>query len=129
MIASPTRVGLLGCALVVALTALTLLAGRVTLVRVGGGSMAPALWPGDLCIVLDDPSPSTRDVVLFVADGHRQRVLHRVRAQQGSRLVTQGDANPLPDRNSVARENVVGRVAAVVPIGRIVHRWQVALCE
>ena len=91
--------------------------------------MTPALWPGDLCVVLKDASPSTRDVILFIADGHRQRVLHRVRELREDTLVTQGDANPVPDRGPVARENVLGRVAAVVPVGRIMHRWQVALHE
>jgi signal peptidase I len=100
--------------------------GRVGIVRVAGGSMAPALWPGDVCLVTRVARPSASDIVLFTDPGHASRVLHRVRAVNGPVLVTQGDANPVCDRNPLPASAVIGRVVRVLPVGRMIREWQAA---
>ena len=119
-----TRTVNLACLALVLLVAFALVSGKVSLVRVSGGSMAPALWPGDVCLVTQVAQPSVSDIVLLAEPGHESRVLHRVRALEGSALMTQGDANPVPDREPVAREAVLGRVSGILPVGRLVRRWQ-----
>ncbi len=120
------RTASLACLAMLALVALAIVAGRLALVTVGGGSMAPALWPGDVCVVSALERPSVSDVVLYTPPGHRTRVLHRVYREEGDMFVTRGDANPIADREPVPRSAVFGRVAAVLPVGRVIHRWQVA---
>ena len=120
------RATTLACVAILLLGAYALMSGRVTIVRVAGGSMAPALWPGDVCLVTAAEQPIVSDIVLLKEPGHASRVLHRVRAADGGVLTTQGDANPVPDREPVAPSAVVGRVVTVLPVGRVLHKWQLA---
>lgn len=114
----------LACIALFACVAYALASGRLTVVRVSGGSMSPALWPGDVCLVTRAASLAVSDVVLYVPPGHTGRVLHRVRSLEGSGIVTQGDANPIRDREPVPRSVVLGKVSAVMPIGHAVSVWQ-----
>ena len=121
------RTANLACAVALALVALAFATHRLSVVRVAGGSMQPALWPNDLCIVTPVAQPKVSDVVLLAEPGHVGRVLHRVRSVEATSLTTQGDANPVPDRLPLPRSAVIGRVTHVLPVGRYVRRWQVAL--
>lgn len=103
-----------------------LAADHVKVVRVAGGSMVPTLWPGDVCLVTEVARPSVSDIVLLAEPGHVGRVLHRVQAVHTTTLVTQGDANPVPDLRPIPRRAVLGRVSRVLPVGRLVSWWQVA---
>jgi signal peptidase I len=109
------------CLLLFLVAAYSLGSGRVSVVRVTGGSMYPALRAGDVCVVLSTRQVEPRDVVLLEPPGHASRVLHRVRSVEASSLVTQGDANPVPDFDPVPRDAVLGRVTFVVPVGRAVE--------
>ena len=88
--------------------------------------MSPALWPGDVCLVTRVARPNVSDVVLFAPAGHTSRVLHRVRSLEVSGVVTQGDANPVADREIVASSTILGRVNLVLPVGRLMRMWQVS---
>lgn len=110
----------------IVLVGAALLTGKLTLVRVAGGSMVPALAPGDLCVVVPTSAPRRADIVLFAPPGHKGLVLHRVRERRRGLLVTQGDANEVEDRERVRPDAVIGRVAATLPIGRAVGWWQAA---
>jgi signal peptidase I len=90
-----------------------------------GYSMLPTLWPGDVLIVqahaFDQLQPG--DVVLFSRDG--RFFIHRIlrRLEDGSRLLTRGDAMPDPDA-PVSANALLGKVVSVergslpVPIPR-----------
>lgn len=100
-------------------------------------SMAPSIGSGDLIIVkpvtIDDVQAG--DVVLFASGGDAVPTVHRVagintvdiqlRGRDGTiantltehRLVTQGDANPLPDASEVTAANLQGEVWFTIPNG------------
>ena len=121
--------------LLVALLATQFFAFQVLTVR--SDSMSPAIQSGDLIVVkpvaIDQVRPG--DVVLFASGGDAIPTVHRVagintidvqlRNHDGAitetllehRLVTQGDANPLPDASEVTAENLHGEVWFTVPNG------------
>lgn len=89
---------------------------------VGGGSMEPALVRGDVCVALAGASVREGDVVLFRDE--EGLVLHRVvRVEQRGALRTKGDANATVDRRPVPLDQVCGRVAFVLPLGRVLAGW------
>ena len=113
---------LLGYCLVAAV-----LVGALTLfepVSVSGGSMMPALSPGDLAIVRRG-AIARRDDIALVKQGGSGPFLHRVVAlEAGGMLRTQGDANPIVDFKPVSPDDVAGRVVAVIPVGASIARWR-----
>ena len=92
--------------------------------RVVGGSMRPALFPGDLVIV-DMRSRALRDQIALLRSSRHGLVLHRVvsTASDGS-VRTRGDANPIADFDSLPASAVVGPVVLVAPVGGLVERWR-----
>jgi len=90
-------------------------------VYVGGGSMAPALWRGDLVVVRRGAvGIGQGDVVLVAKQGWPSGVLHRVLAVNADdTLVLRGDSNPVADRDPVRPASVLGVVAGVIPTGRV----------
>lgn len=85
-------------------------------VVVAGGSMQPALDPGDIVIVTPPPETPAPGmiVVLQVAD---RLVTHRVvEVRADGSLVTQGDANSVPDDFGTQTVTVFGQVAWRVPV-------------
>ncbi|WP_206203185.1 S24/S26 family peptidase [Thermomonas sp. HDW16] len=80
--------------------------GKLT-IRATGGSMLPAIAPGDLlhfhACMIDDIAPGQ---VLLVQDGARL-VAHRLLHRQDNEMLTQGDALTAPDA-PVATHNVLG---------------------
>ena len=59
------------------------------------GSMEPEFSKGDLIVVAEADSYSERDIVVF-QDGH-SLVVHRIIEIDGEKIITQGDANNVPD--------------------------------
>ena len=93
-------------------------------VRVSGGSMRPALDPGDLVIVRRDSRPRRGDIVLARAKGHGA-VLHRVVAIEGDGdITTRGDANRVNDAVTTRQQDVTGVVVRVIPVGRLLLCWR-----
>jgi len=91
---------------------------------VDGGSMRPALEPADILITERHPRRvAAGDVVVFSRAGWSGGVAHRVTAVlPGGLLTTRGDANPVPDRDPIGSEAIVGRVVARVPSGALARR-------
>jgi signal peptidase len=85
---------------------------------VEGGSMEPALSPGDLIVYRRIGSDLRRgDLVVFEHSG--ALVVHRVAGVlRGGELRTRGDANKTLDSASVGAESVRGEVLLVLPAGR-----------
>jgi len=88
-------------------------------IRAQGTSMLPTLWPGDLLsvetVVFDDVV--THDIVLILRGG--RPVVHRVvgKSENGSRVVTRGDAMPGRDLSD-GSEELLGRVVEIRRFGR-----------
>jgi signal peptidase I len=93
-------------------------------VRVAGGSMRPALSPGDLAVV-DVRAPVRADQIALLRSPRHGLFLHRVveMAPDGS-VRTRGDANTIPDFDSLPASAVVGPVVLVAPIGKLIERWR-----
>lgn len=88
---------------------------------VEGGSMEPALFPGDLIVYRRvGIVPDTGDLIVFEHRG--VLVVHRVAGllREGA-LKTRGDANTSLDADPVAGTSVRGEVIVVVPAGRVAH--------
>lgn len=91
-------------------------------VRVTGGSMRPALRPGDIAVVARGRKVNIGDIVLFHSG--ESQVLHRVeRLMPGGRVVTRGDANPVHDVVPATPQAIQGTVVVVLPAGRLIERW------
>jgi len=93
-------------------------------VRVAGGSMRPSLSPGDLVIV-DVRARVFRNQIALLRSPRHGLVLHRVidTLADGS-VRTRGDANTIPDFDSLPASAVVGPVVLVAPVGKLVERWR-----
>jgi len=93
-------------------------------VRVAGGSLRPALSPGDL-VVVDVRGRVVRDQIALLRSPRHGLVLHRVIAKDADGSVrTRGDANAIPDFDSLPATAVIGPVVLVAPIGKLVDRWR-----
>lgn len=88
---------------------------------VAGGSMAPTLRRGDVVVYRRGVGASVGDLIVLGPPG--RRFVHRVvgRTPDG-RLVTRGDANPIPDRDPTASASVAGRVVLAVPMSGLLTR-------
>ena len=88
--------------------------------QVTGWSMLPAVWPGDTLVVesVSSNAVAEGDIVLFSRD--RRLFAHRVVAQDsapGDRILTQGDAMPVPD-SPVSDKELLGKVSFIVRNGK-----------
>ena len=85
---------------------------------VTSASMVPALRPGDVVLVAPQTrrAPVLGAIVLFNRPGANGQVAHRVVAiQPDGRVMTKGDANPLPDSDLLPPGSIRGQVRLVVP--------------
>jgi signal peptidase len=85
---------------------------------VTGSSMLPALWPGDLLDVHRSSAIRPGDVVVY--RHHGRLVAHRVVAQTGDTIVTQGDRLKYPDAPMPAAE-ILGCVVRVERRGQLIR--------
>ncbi len=92
------------------------------------GSMEPAIPVGSV-VVIKPVSPETLtvgDVICFKIGSERSTtVTHRIINITGQGFITKGDANEDPDQWVVKKEDVVGKVIAIIPylgyLGRFVR--------
>lgn len=114
-------------AAVVLSAALVIGARFATPVRVAGGSMRPALVPGDIVLVSrNEPLRVGRIALMKAGSG---LVLHRIIGIKADGSVrTRGDANPVADFTPTARQDVYGTATAVVPAGRLIERVKRVAC-
>ncbi len=98
-----------------------LAAGLFGLGVIGGGSMRPALLPGDVIVFERLPGAiRAGDIVVVPHRGWPAGIAHRVvSVDRVGRLRTRGDANPSVDRDPVPRSRLTGRVVARLSLGRL----------
>jgi len=89
--------------------------------QVTGHSMLPSVWPGDVLLIerCGFGQVSGGEIVLYTREGKlfAHRVICAAADVEGSRLVTQGDAMPVPDFPISASE-FLGRVSQIVRAGK-----------
>ncbi|HEY5540086.1 MAG TPA: S24/S26 family peptidase [Coriobacteriia bacterium] len=96
----------------------------VTPVCVTGGSMSPALVPGDIALVALGRRPIAGDIALIRAPGHGQVVHRVVDVADGGAVRMKGDANQVADFEPVPAGQVAGRCIGVLPFGSWLARWR-----
>ncbi|HET6350972.1 MAG TPA: S24/S26 family peptidase [Coriobacteriia bacterium] len=95
-----------------------------SVVSVAGGSMAPALLPADVVLVMRTRDVSRGDIALL-ASPSGSRYLHRiVHVDTAGSVETRGDANEIDDFDPTPRGRILGRVVRVVPAGTVLMRWR-----
>lgn len=112
----------------IAFVILPVASGSTKLLTVLGGSMSPAMDPGDVAVVtrIDPSELKAGDIVAYRrADDPNEIVSHRVVdvIDDGElSFRTKGDANEDPDPYLVGSSDVVGKVTFVVPkLGYVFH--------
>lgn len=94
-----------------------------TPVIVSGGSMRPALDPGDIVLVSRGAQTRVGDIALIRSGAGL--VLHRVTGlAHGGSIRTRGDANPVADVGATSGKDIRGRVVAILPFGSLLERWR-----
>jgi len=94
-------------------------AGEVRL-KVTGGSMLPAIWPGDV-IAVERCSFAELEPGQIVLYRHEGRLTaHRIQRISPSHVITRGDSVPSCDP-PVGASGVVGRVASILRNGRAIQ--------
>ena len=117
-----TTILIIGCSIL----GLFLVAGSVFSSYVGyqvriveSGSMAPTIPTGSAIILRSGSEYRVGDVVTFRRNGVEGVTTHRIIAIEetvdGSAYVTQGDANNVPDRQPLVREDIFGKVLWHIP--------------
>jgi signal peptidase I len=91
------------------------LGGATRYAVVEGASMEPGLGRGDLVLVRGGRAPEVGDAVLYRDPALGVRVLHRVTAKEGGRLVLQGDANDFVDDARPRPSEVIGSYWFSIP--------------
>jgi signal peptidase len=82
------------------------------------GSMEPAIPVGSV-VVIKPANPETLkvgDIICFKTEAeYPKTVTHRIIGITSQGFITKGDANEDPDQWIVKKENVIGKVIAVIP--------------
>lgn len=77
-------------------------------------SMEPTIHTGSLVYISKTDKPiGTGDIVGYMAGD--MPVVHRVIGRGNTGLITQGDANDIPDMNEVTDEELLGKCTLVIP--------------
>ena len=106
--------------LLVTITAALLMFGVVV---VTGGSMEPALVPGDVCVYRRTSAVRSGEMVVFERADGAGLVVHRaIAVGPRGEVRSKGDANEVADREIVVSERVRGPVVAALPLGRWLRR-------
>jgi len=82
------------------------------------GSMEPAIMIGDIILVHPQPQYLKNDTITFTAEDQRV-VTHRIieASEHNGKTVftTKGDANRSEDNNTITPDQIIGKVALVIP--------------
>jgi len=93
------------------------LAGDTHYFIVLSGSMEPAIRVGSVVAIksVDTNTLKTNDIICFETSPDQPWTTHRIINITDEGFITKGDANEEPDREIVKKENVIGKVALIIP--------------
>jgi len=83
------------------------------------GSMEPAIPVGSVVVIkpADPETLKVGDIICFKTEAeYPKTVTHRIIGITSQGFITKGDANEDPDQWIVKKENVIGKVIAVIPL-------------
>lgn len=78
------------------------------------GSMEPEISVGSLVIITPEDNLRVGDVITF--QKRDALITHRIVAKTNGGFITAGDANDAPDKDSVDKKRVLGKVFFVIPL-------------
>ncbi len=96
-----------------------ILAKFLFLAVVVSNSMYPTVEKGDLVLIQTiSKEPEVGDIILFkgkptLDPERRELILHRVYAIKGNKILTKGDAMPVPDPWVVSKNDIVGKAVTI----------------
>jgi signal peptidase I len=95
---------------------------NTTAVFCRGESMRPLFRPGDRILVVACRAEDVRqgDVLIFIAPGQDECIIHRVVSTGPDGIRTKGDANPYRDAWGLRQEDIVGRAVSVERGSRVI---------
>jgi signal peptidase len=95
----------------------TALAGDTYYFIVLSGSMQPAIPIGSIIAIkpVDPNKLQINDIICFENSPNKPWITHRIINITQEGFITKGDANPEEDRETVNKENVIGKVVLTIP--------------
>lgn len=90
------------------------LPGNYKILLVQSGSMSPAINTGDLVVIKPKFKYQKGDIVTFLSKD-KINITHRVVDTQDNAIYTKGDANQTNDRESINKNQILGKVLYTIP--------------
>lgn len=78
------------------------------------GSMSDTINVDDMVIIHRQDSYSNGDIITYISS-NGNLITHRIQETTKDGYITKGDANNTPDKEIVAKDNVVGIVVMIIP--------------
>jgi len=75
-----------------------------------GESMKPLFKTGDLVLLKDCNKPKVGDVIVFLKQDSKEKIIHRVIKISKNSIITKGDNNSLKDKETINIKDVIGKV-------------------
>jgi len=100
------------------------LPGGIRVFIVKTGSMKPTLSPGDIVITKPEVDYRPQEIVTFLnpnqGTNEYPTLTHHIQTitekNGATAYITKGDANPLPDKEIITLNNIIGRVFLSIPL-------------
>ena len=86
-------------------------------------SMTGAIDAGDAVLIKQSDTYAVGDIVTYFPENEKISVTHRIVRTEGSRYYAKGDANSGEDPDPIKKEQIVGKVAKVIPKIGILTEW------
>jgi len=78
-----------------------------------GESMKPLFKTGDLVLLKDCDKPKVGDVIVFLKQDSKEKIIHRVIKISKDSIITKGDNNSLKDKETINIKDVIGKVLCI----------------
>lgn len=86
------------------------------IVSVVSDSMLPVLHRGDLLLVIKDNDPQIGNIDIYDSASSSFTIVHRIVKIENGQYTFKGDNNPVPDRLTVSKSQIKGKVVFALPL-------------
>ena len=105
-------------AVLVTISSNTQLLGQYQSFLVRSGSMEPTIMTGDVIVIKTFPQYQKNDVITYKEGGERivtHRIIEETKENGQTAFITKGDANRSIDNDTVAPNQIIGKVMLMIP--------------